>query len=381
MDLMGLLQRIAVPRAGGSDALARVGSLISDFCSNAGLRVTEETYMLRDYMQGVVGISLAVLAVSALIFLARRKYWIVMVLALLIPAVYLLEFEANVPTASLLTASAGRNIIAEIGPASASRELIVSSHYDSKTELFDHRHRSPIYNGAVFSMVLLLAVAVWGLFGGRTASQALWRTWLCLSFVSVVGLTLLALSFGGGWMAKAKSPGARDNGTSVAVMLGLAEELGKNPGALKDTRVKLIFFSGEETNMQGSAAYVKSHEFPAGRTAVLNLETLAGPGPLRVHSASGTFLSKKPTDAAMVRRVKDAAGQIGIPVVPAGAIFDDSGRFLQAGIPAVTISHSEPDMPSSYHNTGDSIDKVVPGKMEETVRFLKLFIERYDEGL
>lgn len=380
MGLMDLLRQIAVPRPGGSSALDKAGTQIADYCRRAGLHVTEETFMLRAYMQGVVALTLVVLAALTLFFVIRRKYWIALALAVLIPAVYLLEFEANVTTVSALSPSTGRNIVAEIGPESPTRELIISSHYDSKTELFDHQQRAPIYNAAVVAMLLLLAATLWGVLAGPSAPAALRRTWAIVCLAGLLGLVALAVAFGGGLLLKEQSPGTRDNGTSVVVMLGLADELGKNPEWLKQTRVKLVFFSGEETNMQGSAAFVKRHEFSPGHTAVLNLECLAGEGPLRYHEASGTFLGRSPSDPTMIRRVCDAAGQLGLEVVPDGLIYDDSARFLQAGIPAVTISHSVPGVDDSFHSTADSIDKVVPGKMEESVRFIQLFIERYDIG-
>ena len=377
-----ILNKIAIPRPNGSKAVDSTANFIADYCTRAGLTVTEEHFLLRTAMQPVVGLFILLCALAFVFFLLKRRPVWALLFALLAPAIYLAEFELNLPTVSLLSAAQGRTIVAEAGPRSgaAEQEIILAAHYDSKTELFDHQARKIFYNfGAVsLGLMLVTAIASLALRQPSASNNAVRYILLVPAIISVLGITGLALSLGGGFLRSDKSPGARDNGTAVAVLLTLADDLANEPELSEYWRVKLVFFGGEEVNMQGSAAYVTQHrqELQEANARLINLECLAGAGPLRHHSGSGTFLRQYPSDPHLISVVEDVAEEVRQPVEPAGFMYDDSAAFLKASLPAVSLSHSLPGHPDSYHNGTDSIDKVMPGKMEETVSLLKQLIVR-----
>jgi len=378
MTVWEILTKIAVPRPNGSKTVDATANFIADYCTGAGLTVTEEHFLLRTAMQPLVGLFLFLCALAFIFFLWKRRPVLVLLFALLAPAIYFAEFEFNLPAVSLLSAAKGRTIVAEAGPRDAKQEIILGAHYDSKTDLFDHEARKIFYNfGAVsLGLMLLTAIAALVLRQPLTSSNTMRLILLIPAMISILGIAGLGLSLGGGFLRSNQSPGARDDGTAVAVLLSLADDLANDPALSENWRVKLIFFGGEEVNMQGSAAYVTQHrpELVAANARLINLECLAGPGPLRYHSGSGTFLRQYAADSHLISLVEHVAEEVRQPVEPAGFMYDDSAAFLKAGIPAVSLSHSLPGHPDSYHNGADSIDKVMPGKMEETVSLLKELI-------
>lgn len=381
MGMMDFLMQLAVPRPAGSQALESVGTLIAQTCRSAGLRVTEQDFLMRGHLQGVVGLFMLVFAVFSAILLFRRRLWPAMIFALLVPAVYLIELEYNQATVSLVLASTGRNIVAEAGPENASRELIISAHYDSKTDLFDHEQRKIFFNAGAAGIGLMLAVALGigvSLLLKNRGPSWLREMLLCMVLAGAAGIAMLALSLGGGIFRRDPSPGARDNATAVALLMDLADEIGRSPGILKNSRIRFVFFSAEEVNMQGSAAFVRSNRDSLRNTAVLNLECLGGEGPLQFKESSGTFLRHYPADPELINHVRAIAETQGVPIVPAGFIYDDSARFLEAGIPAVTVCQGDPERPDSYHHAGDNTARVLPEQMDHARRFVREFIAGFD---
>lgn len=368
-DLFTLLRQLAVARPDGSAAAARAADLIARILAGTGVTPVRESFFLRPHLPVLTGLAMLLLAAGAAAAVWRRKRIPAVLLALAIPLVYLGEFEFNLPIVSWLGGRTGENIVAEYGPADTGRTLILAAHYDTKTEVFDHEQRKPIHNAVPYAMLLIFLAAILGALG--RILPALDREWprrllMLMAAGGIAGLSLLAYAFGGAYFLRAKSPGARDDGTSVAILLGVAQGLAKGEIDPGRTRVRLVFFGGEEVNMQGSQAYAARHRAELDRAAMINLETLSGPGPYRYHRRTGTFLRKFASSVLMRDLLNAALAAKGLPAAkPAGAIYDDSMPFAARGVPVITASNGTGR--DSYHNAGDSLDKVVPGRMEEAV--------------
>jgi aminopeptidase YwaD len=81
------------------------------------------------------------------------------------------------------------------------------------------------------------------------------------------------------------TPGANDNASGVAVLIELIRPL----LALKlPVAIRFISFGAEEPGLIGSRVYLKRHLSELSRCKmVLNLDTVAEPGPMRVETADG----------------------------------------------------------------------------------------------
>ena len=339
-----------------------------------GARPIAEGFFLRPYLSVLTGLTLLLLAVGVLLAVRRRRRVLALCLAVAIPLVYLGEFEFNLPVVSWLGGRTGQNITASFGPATAERTLVLAAHYDTKTELFDHVQRKPIYAAAPLAMAALLLAGLLSLLGRGIRSFDCGlprRLAMVLSGLGVAGLFLLTLSFGGGYFLREKSPGVRDDGTSVAILLGLADRLGRGSVDPGNLRVRLVFFAGEEANMQGSQAYVARHRAELGRAVLIDLEGLAGAGLYRYYERTGTFLRKYPSSDRLQALLDSALAQQGLaPSVAGGSVFDDSASFAATGVPVLTIYNEALGRTDSYHNAGDALDRVVPGRMEEITAIL-----------
>jgi len=395
-----ILLKMAVPRPNGSEAVERTAAMIREHMEALTPNVSVQEFFLRPYMPALVGLFLLAAAVACVLLVAKRRPWIALLIALLIPAVYFAEYELNVPVVSRIAGTTGTNIIADFMPAGeAQQHITFSAHYDSKTDLFDHQQRKPIHNFAPVAMLCLMASSVLGIVAGireqrhdrvrirrlrsrtyspqrRGGSSTIRGIAVTFGLVGIAGLFMLALAFGGGLFMpiEKQSPGARDDGSSVALLLSMAEKLAAGSPALERTAVRFVFFGGEEVNMQGSAAYASSAtaETAAGAAGgfdlgvVINCELLGGEEPYAYWESSGTFLSKFPSSEKAIGLYQGAMAAAGFaPAIAAGSLFDDSGRLLAAGFEAVTVGNSDPAHPASYHNVGDSPDLVRPERLDQ----------------
>jgi len=166
-------------------------------------------------------------------------------------------------------------------------------------------------------------------------------------------------------------PGANDNATAVAVMLGVAEAMSRCP--LKPGRsVMFLFFGAEEQAVAGSDYYINHPIFPLEKTAALiNME---GPGigdKISVLAGKNfpdfyAFLEK--ANSRYIHRMIEASffANIARP-------RQDTARFLWKGVPSVTVGAEETvpvKRPPSYHNTRDNLDPITPEIMEDIAQLL-----------
>lgn len=373
---------LATPRPNGSEACERTVRVIADHLQGLACDLRLQRFFLRPYMQPIAGLFFLLTGVLCLVPASKRRYWAALAMALVIPAVYVAEFEFNVPIVTWAGGRDGVNIVADFLPAGgpAEKYITFAAHYDSKTDLFDHEQRRPIYSFAPVAMGCLLAASVLGIVSSvRKWGRGAHRICLALGCVGVAGLLMLALAFGGGLFVPLgrQSPGARDDAGAVAVLLAVADQVAVNQQQLERTAVRFVFFGGEEVNMQGSAAYsrlVAGSGEGFDRGVVVNCEFIGGDEPFCYWESSGTFLSKFRASDSAIQLYQDALASLGLaPAISAGSIFDDAGRLLAAGVGAVTVGHADPGSPGRYHSLSDSVRQVVPERLEETQRvFLRM---------
>jgi len=158
----------------------------------------------------------------------------------------------------------------------------------------------------------------------------------------VLSLPLLVLAWGLGLNLSLgrlawPSSGAVDNGAACAVLAGLADRLARGEVSLRRTAATLAFFTGEEANMQGSAAYVRSRAWPLPVVAV-NLEVLGQDGGYIYWERDGRGFWPLPTAAAVTAALAEAVREVtGELPQPAGPVNSDAASFLAAGIPTAVL--------------------------------------------
>ncbi len=171
-------------------------------------------------------------------------------------------------------------------------------------------------------------------------------------------------------------PGADDNASGVAVMLGLAEALAKCP--VKPQRsVVFLFFGAEEQGVAGSEYYVEHPVFPLEKTiALINFESVGCGDKIDVLAGKNfpglwNFIDKANT--SYVHRVIDPAFWANI-----ARPRNDAARFLWKNVPGVSIGTS--GAPSYYHITKDNIDTITPEILEDIAQlFFMALLDMGDE--
>jgi Zn-dependent M28 family amino/carboxypeptidase len=182
------------------------------------------------------------------------------------------------------------------------------------------------------------------------------------------------------------TPGADDNASAVAVMLGVAKALGSR----KD--VMYVAFNAEECELAGSREFVKEM---AGEMKLLEqvhvLEMVGyrdrrpnsqkNPLPMIQAPTTGDFLAVVGNQGRIVDQIIEAAGSITVPVVglalppglPLAAIQQisphllrsDHAPFWEKGIPAVMWTDTSEFRNPHYHQPTDTPDTLDYEFMEE----------------
>jgi len=156
-------------------------------------------------------------------------------------------------------------------------------------------------------------------------------------------------------------PGADDNASGTAVVLGLARAFAAIGGAPRT--LVFAFFSGEEIGLLGSAHYARHAAVPLDRTvAMLNFDMVGRMQNRRMEIggvASGAGLRALATAAATTSARDDVALEDD-PFAPS-----DQASFYAAGVPVLffhTGSHDD------YHRPGDTADKINGAGMADVAR-------------
>ncbi len=161
-------------------------------------------------------------------------------------------------------------------------------------------------------------------------------------------------------------PGANDNASAVAVMLGVAEAMSRcqvKPGR----SVMFLFFGSEEQGVYGSEYYLEHPTWPLEKTVcLLNLDGV-GCGD-RISGLSGKNFP------ALWEFIERANNRYIHRIVTPQAFANlarprlDAARFLWKGIPSLSFSVS--GAPSYYHITKDSFETITPEIMEDLAQLL-----------
>jgi Zn-dependent M28 family amino/carboxypeptidase len=175
-------------------------------------------------------------------------------------------------------------------------------------------------------------------------------------------------------------PGADDNASGAAVLLGMARAAA---GRQFRHTVLFIAFGAEEVGLAGSGVYVADPTWPLERTrAVINFDMVGrnffewGSG--RRGAAAIVGLENRPDLLALARRAASRAGLDLVPV-PAALVelfgFEDRTDdwwFRRRGILSIHMSTS---LHEDYHRTTDTPDRLAPAQLERVARTATALLE------
>jgi ABC-type amino acid transport substrate-binding protein len=164
--------------------------------------------------------------------------------------------------------------------------------------------------------------------------------------------------------------GADDNASGVAGMIAVANAL--RDDAL-DVGVVFVGFTGEESGMIGSRAFVEEETLPTARIrGLFNMDMISRQpdGAIRL---DGGPRGKVLVDL-LVRLAPKVPIEMKVDTHPDWLDRSDQGPFLRAGVPAVLFSCEDHE---DYHQVGDHADKVDEHLAARTATLVALAVRTY----
>jgi len=169
-------------------------------------------------------------------------------------------------------------------------------------------------------------------------------------------------------------PGANDNASGDAVLLGTAEALSAVAGSLKRS-VIFVMFGAEEQGVKGSEYYVSHPVVPNTHVkAFFNLESI-GRGEKIDLGAGKNYpeLSEvvERANASYVHRVVTTSGNANL-----ARPRQDAAHFLWANIPTIGIGtyDAKPLPVATYHTTQDKVEYIMPEILRDVARLTFLAV-------
>lgn len=384
-DREELLRRLAdTPRENGDEALHETATFLADVLREAGTAVELVPFIAHPYGTRLLGVFVMVCGLAYAWLLWRRRWRAALGIAVVLPAIVVLQGQLGVPVLGWPGALEEHNVVATLPVADATQRLVLSAHYDTKTDLFDHVVRTPVYLLAPLAAVLLLL----GPLAARAGQDGPWprvRRWARRLAIGT-GLVYCPANFlaaSAGMLVPERSRGALDDGAACIVLVELARELVADPPAR--TEIQLVFFAGEELGIEGAKAWVDGRlaADPLPTTAI-NLDPIGASTDLAIIRAENTMLGSHDADpdvVALLQRVHRAHVGDELPLTPLGGTTDGVA-FRRRDIPAATLMSSVPpwQVPRGLHSAADTRARIDPAALDFTRGFLRAVVDAVDRG-
>ena len=374
VDYTELMQILSRPRPSGSAGERKTISALVDWLTERRLPFRVQAFTLYPYFLICVGLWMLCVHTLLAVSIWLRWGWVSSLIAVLGILGGLLDTAFDIPLVTWPGKTTGKNILIEFEASNPRHELVISAHYDSKTELFDHRVRYFFVRNLPAGIALAIMLGILS-----PLENYLPVSWISATYILSVALTIpllflvwgLGLNLSLGRLRRNPSQGAVDNGAACAILLGLAQQIADGNVPLENTRLTLALFGGEEVNMQGSRAYALGREWKLP-SAALNLEIMAQDGEYVFWEQDGMSLKLFPTDVRLNLAISDAVEKVtGNPARPAGPINSDGYSFMRARVPVAALGTYDCELKESgLHLPSDNLFRVEMAKLVEGVEIL-----------
>lgn len=244
------------------------------------------------------------------------------------------------------------NLLGEIKARDPRGAVVLSAHYDSKSQTMPVVVRAAFYIlGFTGAMLLGLALVIVGIMKAAGSGALGNSAGFYVSLFPVFFLVLLVFNFTGN-----KSPGALDNASGEAVILEAARVLAAQP--LENLDVIIASFGCEEVGLCGSVNYLLAHEEElTGRpTYMLNFDMPFSPGG-NLYINTGFELPPVYSSEHLCELAREAAGEMGFEMkgiyLPVGAAADHM-PWVKHGIEATGFVGAA----TYIHRKSDSLERI-----------------------
>lgn len=368
------------PRENGDGVIRETAEYLLGVFRDAGIDAEIVTYMAHPYRLRLAGVVILLGTLAFVVCMRVRRPAAALAIAIFLPLALLADLDFYLPVFGWIGRTEQQHVEARLGPADPQQILILSAHFDSKTDLFDHVERAPVdYLGLPVTLVLIGAAAS-ALRRGNSDMPSRLARW-SIPVAAVYGIASFAVLTGGAFVGQ-RSHGALDDGAACATLVRVAERLALSPP--QRTAVHVLLLSGEEAGVQGSWEYARTRFATAPRvpTRVINMEFFGAAPDLAVFKRERFSLTSYPADPGLLSRIDRVhRRRRGKPVhVTWYGAATDARSFLAHGIPALTILSDLPGhaLARHMHSDYDRRDRIDAKVLGETAEFLLQLVEEMD---
>jgi hypothetical protein len=363
-DARAALRMIATPRLTGSADAAAVAAAIKSDLEELGYEVRDQRFSLSTW-PGRFGVSVAGLiylggaVLSSYVTLAGHPgigVVVMLTVLLLVGAVAVLARPAT--TIVPFGCVEASNLIAAI--AGKRPRYYVMAHRDSKSQPIPLAFRGPAIVLAIIAWIALFVLELLALLDPVFITRNL-----------IIGLGIAAAAAGlilvFCWVQN-KSPGALDNASGVATLIGLAEREAQHGD------VAFIVTDAEELGLAGARAIAGALPPSFG---VINVDGIDDHGKFYIIERFG-WPKKQGAAPHMAAALLGAATALSQPIrrrnVPLGLLLDHI-PIVRAGTPALTLMRGSLKSLSRVHRPADNLDRIQGTGVDEAVTLLSAALQ------
>ncbi|HCP32405.1 TPA: hypothetical protein DIT45_04085 [Candidatus Acetothermia bacterium] len=371
------LAREIGPRGTGTKAAAQAAHYVREQLQKLGLAANEQRFLAVGDMNWFP-ISAALLALCGTMIYPWVGWtrWLGALLAGL--AAVLLWWaitRADSPLWCLLPRVRSRNVVACIAPTGKTTQIVVVvSHLDSNRCRLAWRagKTKTVKYGSIATLAVYSANGLLYFLGAATG----WHWPYLASFLDAFYIlaTLIVLL---AEMRRPYSPGANDNAASVAVNLGLAERLTKDP--LEKTEVFLAFTGAEEVDHRGLKVLLREHA-ELREALFIDLEGVGG-GELCYLTQEGLIKHYQP-DPELLALAEEMAKRRSDLKVKSGVmpVVDEVQTLRRLGYRAICLAGRDPQTDSLpyWHTCEDTVEHVSAAALGRAAGFVWEMLQEID---
>lgn len=297
---------------------------------------------------------------------------------------------------SLFPERPSQNVVGRIAARGEPRRIVMfSGHHDSALRFnLIERFRLAGYGIVLFLgigvliawTITVLAAAILAAFSLHPPFLVSMAAWLLVAGLSPLCLLWWFVPPGEGANTV---PGAVDNLSAVAVVLGLGKYLKEHPDIIPEgTEIRLISFGCEEAGLRGAYRYVARHEDELRRvpSELVNMDGLQAASRVMIFGVEPTTRTVHSREIS--ERLAMAARSEGIETTVFGVdpkdkiagMFTggtDAAAFSKAGLQASSFaSLAVRDYGNHYHTSRDTPDRIEPGALANALRTCIAYLSR-----
>jgi Peptidase family M28 len=357
----GYAEKIARPRLVGTTGEAETAQEIESCFARFGYQVDRQDFQFNDALNSAIKFEIILGQLLIILTFISQGFFpslaggiaiLILVLLGLIPRINRRLMTASIVRDYLTTPPLADRIARRVGgrysttnliarhlsedPRTGMPHLILSAHYDSKSQSFSLLLRVAFFSLLIFGAVLFSVLAIIGLFGIETHRIGVWIGALAV----FSGIPLLLLQVGN------NSAGAIDNASGVGLLLHLAEVLAEADSIHRDLDLTFLVTGAEEMGLMGANAYMQETlERLKGQARgrglmVLNFDGIGGKGFLNIVGGSSSNPgSAVPEGTRATQLLRKCCAESGIQVrsVNLPGLMLDHMPFANADLDAVSL--------------------------------------------